>query len=111
MKAKNGFAIELRKMIFKEKEITNTRLARMSHSAVYNESMSTFGSELARSWRSEFSNRSKSLDQEGNKNSCRSRSLDMCHVKSSSEAELADNDSSSFLKYHVLAKYDFKELR
>ena len=32
-KAKDDFAIELRKMILKEKENTNTRLARMSHSA------------------------------------------------------------------------------
>ena len=104
-KAKDDFAAELRKMILKEKENTNNRFARMSHSAVYNESMSTTsGSESARSRRSAFS-RSKSLDQEGNKNSYRSRSLDMCHEKSSSEAELVDDDTSSFPKYHVLADY------
>merc|ERR1711892_404612 len=105
MGAKDDFAVELRKMILKEKENTNNRFARMSHSAVYNESMSTTsGSESARSRRSAFS-RSKSLDQEGNKNSYRSRSLDMCHEKSSSEAELVDNESSSFPKYQVLADY------
>jgi len=104
-KAKDDFAVELRKMILKEKENTNNRFARMSHSAVYNESMSTTsGSESARSRRSAFS-RSKSLDQEGNKNSYRSRSLDMCHEKSSSEAELVEDDSTSFPKYHVLADY------
>ena len=104
-KAKDDFSMELRKIMSKEKENTNTRLTRMSHSVIYNESMSTTsGSESARSRRSQFG-RSKSLDQEGNPNSYRSRSLDMCHEKSSSEAELVDNDSSSFPKYQVLADY------
>ena len=102
VKAKDDFAFELRKIILKEKDNTNNRAARMSHSAVYNENMSTTsGSESARSRRSAFS-RSKSLDQEGNKNSYRSRSLDICQEKSSSEAELVDDDTT---KYHVLADY------
>merc|ERR1719233_1457003 len=103
--AKDDFAAELRKIILKEKENINNRVARISHSAVYNENISTTsGSESARSRRSAFS-RSKSLDQEGNKNSHRSRSLDLCQEKSSSEAELVDDDTTSFPKYHVLADY------
>jgi len=103
--AKDDFAAELRKVILKEKENVNNRVARISHSAVYNENMSTTsGSESAKSRRSAFS-RSKSLDQEGTKNSHRSRSLDLCQEKSSSEAELVDEDTTSFPKYHVLADY------
>ena len=104
-KAKDDFALELRKIISKEKENSTARLTRMSHSAVYNESLSTTsGSESARSRRSQFG-RSKSLDQEGNKNSYRSRSFDEYHEKSSSEAELVDSDGCNFPKYKVLADY------
>ena len=80
--------LSIRTIIYKEKENSNTRLARMSHSVIYIEStLNTSGSKSARSPRSQFG-RSKSLYQEKKPNSYRSRTLDMCNEKSSSEAWL-----------------------
>ena len=59
--------LSIRTIIYKEKENSNTRLARMSHFLIYIKSMlTTSGYESARSPRSQFG-RSKSLDQERRK--------------------------------------------
>ena len=99
-KAKDEFAIELRKVIAKEKGNANTRLSRIVKTVVNNEALSgTSGSESSRSRRSQFS-RARSLDQEAWCNTYQSYSLD----RSSSDVELLDN-TANLPKYKILADY------
>jgi len=100
-KEKDDFAIELRKVIAKEKENTSNRLTRIVKTVVNNESLSaTSGSECSRTRRSQFS-RARSLDQEAWCTTYRSHSLD----RSSSDVELLDSTATSLPKYKILADY------
>jgi len=99
-KAKDDFALELRKVIAKEKENKSNRIDRIVKTVVDNESFSaTSGSECSGSRRSKFS-RARSLDQEAWCNTYQARTMD----RSSSQIELLDN-TSRFPKYQILADY------
>lgn len=103
-KSKEDFAAELRKVIVEQKEKEKESSRRSHHPAMFSETMSTTsGSESLRSRRSHLS-RSKSLDQGGPGRRNRSRSLDPYQDRSSSEAELLDNEPL-FPRYQVLADY------